>query len=46
MAGLAVVLALCCQPLLPGGVPVLVAALAAPVVMIVDRFGERGERIR
>ncbi len=46
VAGLAVVLALCCQPLLPGGVPVLVAALAAPVVMIVDRLGERGERIR
>jgi predicted branched-subunit amino acid permease len=32
-AGLAVVLALVCHPLLPAGVPVLVAALAAPTVL-------------
>ncbi|UGY95258.1 AzlC family ABC transporter permease [Streptomyces gobiensis] len=33
-AGLAVVLALACLPLLPAGVPVLVAGLAAPVVLL------------
>ncbi|MET8680513.1 AzlC family ABC transporter permease [Streptomyces sp. NPDC004647] len=33
VAGLAVVLALVCHPLLPTGVPVLVAAVAAPVVL-------------
>lgn len=33
VAGLAVVLALVCLPLLPAGVPVLIAALAAPLVL-------------
>jgi predicted branched-subunit amino acid permease len=33
VAGLAVLFALVCQPLLPAGVPVLVAVLAAPVVL-------------
>ncbi|WP_405736701.1 AzlC family ABC transporter permease [Streptomyces sp. NBC_01537] len=36
-AGLAVLLALVCLPLLPAGVPVLVAALAAPLVLAVAR---------
>ncbi|WP_130797291.1 AzlC family ABC transporter permease [Streptomyces otsuchiensis] len=39
-AALAVLLALVCVPLLPAGVPVLVAALAAPVVLAVA--GRRG----
>nr|WP_219088297.1 AzlC family ABC transporter permease [Streptomyces sp. JJ38] len=39
-AGLAVVLAVACQPLLPAGVPVLVAALAAPAVLLVIRTRE------
>ncbi|UED86961.1 AzlC family ABC transporter permease [Streptomyces profundus] len=34
-AALAVVLALVCLPVLPSGVPVLVAALAAPLVLVV-----------
>lgn len=37
VAALAVVLALVCLPLLPAGVPVLVAALAAPLVLAVTR---------
>jgi predicted branched-subunit amino acid permease len=37
VAGLAVLLGLVCLPLLPSGVPVLVAALAAPVVLAVTR---------
>lgn len=37
----ATVLALACQPLLPGGVPILAAALAAPLVMAADRFRGR-----
>jgi predicted branched-subunit amino acid permease len=36
-AGLAVLLAVVCLPLLPAGVPVLVAALAAPLVLAVAR---------
>jgi predicted branched-subunit amino acid permease len=36
-AGLAVFLGLVCLPLLPAGVPVLVAALAAPLVLAVTR---------
>jgi predicted branched-subunit amino acid permease len=40
VAGLAVVLALVCLPLLPAGVPVLVAALAAPAALAVHRRGE------
>ncbi len=40
VAVLAVVLALACLPLLPAGVPVLVAALAAPIVLIVTRRKE------
>jgi predicted branched-subunit amino acid permease len=36
-AGFAVLLALVCLPLLPAGVPVLVAALAAPLVLAVAR---------
>jgi predicted branched-subunit amino acid permease len=45
VAGLAVVLALLCQPLLPAGAPVLVAALAAPAVLAVRgrRTGPAGE---
>ncbi|MER5968724.1 AzlC family ABC transporter permease [Streptomyces sp. NPDC002055] len=35
VAGAAVVIALVCHPLLPAGVPVLMAALAAPVVLAV-----------
>lgn len=37
VAGLAVLLALACLPLLPAGVPVLVAALAAPLVLAATR---------
>ncbi|MFI0944188.1 AzlC family ABC transporter permease [Streptomyces sp. NPDC021020] len=37
VAGLAVVLVLVCLPLLPAGVPVLVAALAAPLVLVAGR---------
>jgi predicted branched-subunit amino acid permease len=37
VAVLAVLLALVCLPLLPAGVPVLVAALAAPLVLAVTR---------
>ncbi|MFF3668997.1 AzlC family ABC transporter permease [Microtetraspora malaysiensis] len=40
VAVLAVVLALACLPLLPAGVPVLVAALAAPIVLTVTRRKE------
>ncbi|WP_433224489.1 AzlC family ABC transporter permease [Microtetraspora malaysiensis] len=40
VAVLAVVLALACLPLLPAGVPVLVAALAAPIVLTVTRREE------
>ncbi|MFF4774198.1 AzlC family ABC transporter permease [Microtetraspora fusca] len=40
VAVLAVVLALACLPLLPTGVPVLVAALAAPIVLTVTRREE------
>ncbi|GLW96656.1 branched-chain amino acid ABC transporter permease [Microtetraspora sp. NBRC 16547] len=40
VAVLAVVLALACLPLLPTGVPVLVAALAAPIVLAVTRREE------
>ncbi|MDF9816045.1 putative branched-subunit amino acid permease [Streptomyces sp. SPB162] len=43
VAGLAVVLALACLPLLPAGVPVLVAALAAPIVLIAARRTTAGE---
>lgn len=39
VAGLAVLLALTCLPLLPAGVPVLVAALAVPLVLAAGRFG-------
>lgn len=39
VAGLAVLLALTCLPLLPAGVPVLVAALAAPLVLAAGRRG-------
>lgn len=39
-AALAVPLALVCLPLLPAGVPVLVAALAAPLVLAVARRKE------
>lgn len=42
VAGLAVILALGCLPLLPAGVPVLVAALAAPIVLIAARRGTAG----
>ncbi|MFI1962536.1 AzlC family ABC transporter permease [Streptomyces pathocidini] len=46
-AGLAVVLALVCHPLLPAGVPVLVAALAAPVVLALHgRRTGRGDSAR
>lgn len=41
VAGLAVLLALGCLPLLPAGVPVLVAALAAPLVLAAARSGGR-----
>lgn len=41
VAGLAVLLALACLPLLPSGVPVLVAALAAPLVLAGGRLGHR-----
>ncbi|QKW54828.1 AzlC family ABC transporter permease [Streptomyces buecherae] len=37
VAGLGVVLVLACVPALPAGVPVLVAALAAPIVLAVHR---------
>jgi predicted branched-subunit amino acid permease len=40
-AGLAVLLGLGLLPVLPGGVPVLVAALAAPLVLLVKGRGER-----
>ncbi|MCC5577665.1 AzlC family ABC transporter permease [Microtetraspora sp. AC03309] len=40
VAFLAVVLALACLPLLPAGVPVLVAALAAPIVLTFPRREE------
>jgi predicted branched-subunit amino acid permease len=43
VAGLAVVLALVCHPLLPTGVPVLVAAVAAPVVLAVRGRGAAPE---
>ncbi|MCZ4119387.1 AzlC family ABC transporter permease [Streptomyces sp. H39-S7] len=43
VAGLAVVLALACLPLLPAGVPVLVAALAAPIVLFAARRTRAGE---
>ncbi|WP_328285648.1 AzlC family ABC transporter permease [Streptomyces sp. GQFP] len=42
VAGLAVLLGLGLLPVLPGGVPVLVAALAAPVVLCVE--GRRGAK--
>ncbi|WP_335978883.1 AzlC family ABC transporter permease [Streptomyces sp. CA2R106] len=41
VAALAVLLALACLPLLPAGVPVLVAALAAPLVLAVRKEGAR-----
>lgn len=41
VAGVAVLLALACLPLLPSGVPVLVAALAAPLVLAGGRLGRR-----
>lgn len=48
VAGLGVLLVLLCQPVLPAGVPVLVAALAAPAVLTVHgrmtRGTEPGER--
>jgi predicted branched-subunit amino acid permease len=44
VAGLAVVLALVCLPLLPAGVPVLVAALAAPAVLAAARLRTRAAR--
>lgn len=40
VAVLAVALALACQPLLPAGVPVLAAALAAPIVLALTRRWE------
>ncbi|MCM2422019.1 AzlC family ABC transporter permease [Streptomyces sp. RKAG293] len=43
VAGLAVILALACLPLLPAGVPVLVAALAAPIVLVAGRRGTARE---
>ncbi len=43
-AGVAVLLAVTCLPLLPAGVPVLVAALAAPLVLFVE--GRRAGRGR
>ncbi len=44
-AGLAVLLGLGLLPVLPAGVPVLVAALAAPLVLMVrGRRGEEGAR--
>jgi predicted branched-subunit amino acid permease len=41
-AGMAVLLGLACLPLLPAGVPVLVAALAAPVALALTRGKEEG----
>ncbi|MBL1100398.1 AzlC family ABC transporter permease [Streptomyces coffeae] len=58
VAGLGVLLVLACQPVLPAGVPVLVAALAAPAVLVAhgvvqgraargrDGRGDRGEKVR
>lgn len=43
-AGLAVLLGLGLLPVLPGGVPVLMAALAAPLVLFVKGRGERRTR--
>ncbi|MEU8828209.1 AzlC family ABC transporter permease [Streptomyces sp. NPDC048636] len=42
VAGLAVLLVLGCQPVLPAGVPVLVAALAAPAVLMARGRVARG----
>jgi hypothetical protein len=39
-AGMAVLLGLACLPLLPAGVPVLVAALAAPAALALTRGKE------
>jgi predicted branched-subunit amino acid permease len=39
-AGMALLLGLACLPLLPAGVPVLVAALAAPVALALTRGKE------
>jgi predicted branched-subunit amino acid permease len=41
-AGMAVLLGLACLPLLPAGVPVLVAALAAPAALALTRGKEEG----
>ncbi|WP_327288389.1 AzlC family ABC transporter permease [Streptomyces sp. NBC_01198] len=43
VAALAVLLALAALPLLPAGVPVLVAALAAPLVLATRRRGRAGD---
>ncbi|MCF6523905.1 AzlC family ABC transporter permease [Streptomyces sp. JJ36] len=43
-AGLAVVLGLALLPVLPAGVPVLAAALAAPLVLLCRRHGPGGSR--
>ncbi len=43
VAGLGVLLVLVCQPVLPAGVPVLAAALAAPVVLAVHGRTARGK---
>ncbi|QKV92211.1 AzlC family ABC transporter permease [Streptomyces sp. NA02950] len=44
VAGLGVLLVLGCQPLLPAGVPVLAAALAAPAVLVVRGRAARGRK--
>ncbi|MGP3947851.1 AzlC family ABC transporter permease [Streptomyces sp. 7N604] len=44
VAGLSVVLALVCHPLLPAGVPVLMAALAAPAVLALPGLRGTGGR--
>lgn len=41
VAGLGVLLVLACVPVLPTGVPVLVAALAAPAVLVAERSAGR-----